>query len=85
MQSALLLDVVIRQGSTILQLLTGEDQALLVWWDAFSILDLCLHVIDGARSLNIEGDGIPRQCPHEDLHSPFKRSTRCEVPTFWML
>jgi hypothetical protein len=31
----LLLDVVISQGTAVLQLLTGEDQALLVWWDAY--------------------------------------------------
>jgi hypothetical protein len=31
----LLLDVVISQSTAVLQLLTSEDQALLVWWDAY--------------------------------------------------
>jgi hypothetical protein len=33
-QRRLLLDVVVGQGAAILQLLAGEDQALLVGWDA---------------------------------------------------
>src|SRR3954451_8099219 len=34
MQGRLLLDVVVRQGAAILQLLSGEDQTLLVRWDS---------------------------------------------------
>jgi hypothetical protein len=48
-QSALLLDVVIRESSTILQLLTSKDQSLLVRRNTLLILDLALHVIDGVR------------------------------------
>merc|ERR1719323_1130793 len=32
------------------------------------VLDLCFHIIDGVRCLNIQGDGLARQCLHEDLH-----------------
>ena len=46
-QSRLLLDVVIAQGSSILQLLTSEDKSLLVWWDTLLVLDLGLDVING--------------------------------------
>ena len=28
-----LLDVVVRKGSAIFELLTGEDETLLIWWD----------------------------------------------------
>ena len=35
----LLLDVVIRKSATVLELLAGEDQALLVWRDALLVLD----------------------------------------------
>lgn len=28
------------------ELLAGEDQTLLVWWDAFFILDFALHCLD---------------------------------------
>ena len=37
MQGRLLLDVVVRQGSAVLELLAGEDQTLLVRWDAFLV------------------------------------------------
>jgi hypothetical protein len=36
MESGFLLDVVIRQGSSIFELLSGEDQSLLIWWDTCS-------------------------------------------------
>ena len=45
-QGRLLLDVVVGKSSAIFKLLSGEDQALLVWWDAFFVLDLCLDVLD---------------------------------------
>ena len=35
-----LLDVVIRKGSTIFELLTGEDKTLLIWWDTFLVLKI---------------------------------------------
>ena len=38
MEGALLLDVVVRKGAAILELLAGEDQALLVGRDAASIV-----------------------------------------------
>ena len=40
MESGLLLDVVIRESSSIFELLSGEDQSLLIGWDAFLVLDL---------------------------------------------
>ena len=47
MKSGLLLDVVVRERATIFQLLTSEDQALLVWGDALLVLDLGLHILNG--------------------------------------
>jgi hypothetical protein len=41
-EGGLLLDVVIRKGSAVLELLAGKDQPLLVWWDALLVLDLGL-------------------------------------------
>ena len=46
-QGRLLLDVVVTQGSAVFELFAGEDKALLVWWDAFLVLNLALDVIDG--------------------------------------
>ena len=38
MEGGLFLDVVIREGSAILELLTGEDKSLLVWGDSLFVL-----------------------------------------------
>lgn len=34
----------------------------------FLILDLSLDIFDSVAGLNLEGDGLPRQRLHEDLH-----------------
>ena len=47
MKGRLLLDVVVRKGPTILQLLAGKDQTLLVRGDALLVLDLGLDIVDG--------------------------------------
>ena len=67
-QGRLLLDVVVAQGATILQLLAGEDQTLLVWGDSLLVLDLGLDILDGVRGLHLQGDGLARKSLYEDLH-----------------
>jgi hypothetical protein len=59
------LDVVIREGTAILKLLASEDQALLVGWDSFLVLDLGFDIVDGIRRLHLEGDGLARQGLHD--------------------
>jgi hypothetical protein len=61
MQRALFLDVVVGQGAAIFELLAGEDQALLVWWDTLFILDFGLDVVDGVGGLDLEGDSFTRE------------------------
>jgi hypothetical protein len=46
MKGRLLLDVVVRQGAAILELLAGENQSLLVRRDALLILNLGLDIVD---------------------------------------
>jgi hypothetical protein len=58
----LLLDVVIRQGAAILELLACEDQALLVRRDALLVLDLGLDIVDGVGRLHLQGDGLAGNC-----------------------
>ena len=65
MQCALLLNVVVGEGAAIFELLAGEDQALLVWWDALFVLDFGLHIVDGVGGLDLEGDGLTREGFHE--------------------
>jgi hypothetical protein len=48
-----LLDVVVRQGAAILELLAGEDQALLVRRNTLLILNLGLDIVDGVARLNL--------------------------------
>ena len=67
-KSGLLLNVVVRKSATILELLSSENQALLIWGNSLLILNLSLHVLDSVRRLNIERDGLPCECFHEDLH-----------------
>jgi hypothetical protein len=60
-QRRFLLDVVVGERAAILELLAGEDQALLVWWNAFLVLDLGFDVVDCVRGLDLEGDGLARE------------------------
>merc|ERR1719167_1377009 len=67
-EGGLLLDVVVGQSPSILQLLAGEDKPLLVRRDSLLVLDLCLHILDSVRRLHLKGDGLAREGLHEDLH-----------------
>ena len=62
MKSRLLLDVVVGEGTAVLELLSSEDQALLVWWNSLLVLDLGLDVVDGVGRLNLEGDSLASDC-----------------------
>jgi len=53
MESRLLLDVVVAQGSAIFELFSGKDETLLVRWYSFLVLDFCLDVVDGIRGLDL--------------------------------
>ena len=78
MEGGLLLDVVVRQSPAILQLLSGEDQPLLVWRDALLVLNLGLHIVNGVAGLDIQGDGLARQGLHKDLHTSTQAQDQVE-------
>ena len=67
-----LLDVVVRERTTIFQLLTSKDESLLVGWNSFFVLDFGLHVFNGVTRLNLEGDGFSSESFDKDLHAPTK-------------
>merc|ERR1711945_43533 len=69
MQSGLLLDVVVRKGATILKLFAGKDQPLLIWGNAFLILDFGLDIFNGIRWFNLKGDGLASQGLDKNLHT----------------
>ena len=58
MESGLLLDVVIGEGSAVFELLTSEDESLLIWWNTFLVLDLGFHIFNSVCWLDIEGDDL---------------------------
>merc|ERR1712083_817139 len=69
MEGALLLDVVVGESSSVLQLLTSEDQSLLIWGNSLLVLDLGLDVLNGVGGFDLEGDGLPGEGLDEDLHA----------------
>lgn len=56
MQGALLLDVIIREGATILELFTSENETLLIGRDTFLVLNLALDVVDCVTGLDLESN-----------------------------
>ena len=61
-EGGLLLDVVICEGSAVLELLAREDETLLVRGDALLVLNFSLDVVDGVGGLPLEGDGLSCDC-----------------------
>ena len=61
MEGGLLLDVVVGEGAAVFELLAGEDQALLVGWDAFLVLDFGLNIVDGIGRLHLKSDSLARE------------------------
>ena len=78
MKGRLLLDIVVGESSAIFKLLSGENQSLLVRWDAFLILDLRLDVIDGIGRFDFEGDGLAGKSLNEDLHTTTEAENEME-------
>ena len=77
-ESTLLLDVVVGESPAVLELLASKDQPLLVRGDALLVLDLGLHILDGVRGLDFEGDGLACEGLHEDLHTSPKTENEME-------
>ena len=68
MQRALLLDVVVGKGASVLELLARKNQTLLVGGDSLLVLDLGLDVVNAVRRLHVERDGFAREGLDEDLY-----------------
>merc|ERR1719359_1284621 len=71
-KGGLLLDVVVLQRATILELLAREDETLLVRRDALLVLNLRLHCLDGVCALHLQCDRLSCECLHKDLHAATK-------------
>jgi hypothetical protein len=75
-KGGLLLDVVVRKGAAVLELLAGEDQALLVRGNSLLVLDLGLDIVDSVGRLHLKGDSLARQGLHEDLHDCLRSASQ---------
>jgi len=58
MERGFFLDIVIGQSTSVLELLSSEDQTLLIWGNSLLVLNLGLDVIDSIRRFHLEGDGL---------------------------
>ena len=63
----LFLNVIVTESSAVLELLSGEDESLLIRGDSLLVLDLCLDVFNCVRWLYIKGDGLASKCLDENL------------------
>lgn len=52
---------------TILQLLSGKDQTLLIWWDPLLLLNLHLDIVDSVAGLDLKSDGLAGKGLHEAI------------------
>jgi hypothetical protein len=69
---------VIGKGSTIFQLLSGENESLLIWGDTLFILNLALDIVDRVGRLDFEGDGLSGQGLDKDLHTSSQSEDKVE-------
>ena len=79
-ESGLLLDVVVRQSAAIL--LASKDKTLLVWGNAFFILNLGLHIFNSVWGLHFQSDGFASQGLHRDLHATSQTQNQMEGGLF---
>jgi hypothetical protein len=69
---------VIGEGSTVFQLLSGENESLLIRGDTLFVLNLALDIVDRVRRLYLEGDGLSSQSLDEDLHTSSQSENEVE-------
>jgi len=77
-KGGLLLDVVVREGAAVLELLAGENETLLVGRNALLVLNLGLDVVDGVRGLDLKGNGLASKGLDEDLHTTTEAKNEVE-------
>ena len=67
-KSRLLLDVVVVESPSVLELLTSEDEPLLVRWNTFLVLNLGLHSLDSVTGIDFKSDRLSSKGLDKDLH-----------------
>ncbi|CAH2050984.1 unnamed protein product [Thlaspi arvense] len=79
MKGGLLLDVIVGESASVLELLPGEDETLLIRGNPFLILDLRLDVVNRIGTLDLESDGLSGEGFHEDLHLLITHTTIYQI------
>ena len=69
MEGRFLLNVVVRETSSVLKLLSSENESLLIWGNTFLVLDLSLDGFDGVGWFDFKSDGLSGKGLDEDLHT----------------
>jgi hypothetical protein len=70
MERRFVLNVAVREGTGVLELLANENQTLLFRTVSFLVFNLGLDVVDGIGRLDVQGDGLSGERHiDEDLHS----------------
>ena len=82
MKSRFLLDVIVRKGSSVFELLSCEDKSLLIRWDTFFVLDFSFDIFDGVSWFNVKGDGFTSEGLYENLHSSSKSENQVKGGLF---
>lgn len=62
MKGGLFLYVVVGESATVFELLSSEDQTLLVRRNALLVLNLGLDIVDSVRGFNLKSDGLASDC-----------------------
>ena len=68
MKCRLLLNIVILESASIFKLLASKNKSLLVWWDAFLVLDFSFNILNGVALLNIKRNRFTSEGLNENLH-----------------
>jgi len=85
MESRFLLDIVICKSSTIFQLLTSENQTLLVRRNTFLVLDLLLDILNCVTRFNIQSNSFTSQSFDENLHSTTTSKSKNKMESRFLL
>merc|ERR1712193_81423 len=82
MECGFFLNVVIGECTSILKLFACEDQALLIGWNSFLVLDFGLDIVNRVAGLDVESNRLAGQGFDEDLHATTQAQNKMECGFF---
>jgi hypothetical protein len=73
-----LLNIVVREGSSVFQLFSCKNKSLLIGGNSFLILDLGFNVFNGIRGFDFQSDSLSSKSFNENLHSSSQSKDQME-------